>query len=41
VIIVMANGQPRKGVIHKAMKDVTEADALRPSQPPTTVAVNR
>jgi hypothetical protein len=28
VIIVMANGQPRKGVIHKAMKDVTEADVV-------------
>ncbi len=26
VIIVMAGGQPLKAVIHKAMKDVTEAD---------------
>jgi hypothetical protein len=26
VIIVMADGEPRKGVIHKAMKDVTETD---------------
>lgn len=26
VIIVMAGGQPRKAVIHKAMKDVTKAD---------------
>lgn len=28
VIIVMANGQPRKAVIHQAMKDVTEADVV-------------
>lgn len=28
VIIVMANGEPHKAVIHQAMKDVTEADVV-------------